>query len=74
MNYSSCWLILLNSYSQSCFYHGLTDVHKESWFAYLNHTQPFSNEVVQKSEIDKQQMAPNLVLSQYKLTNDLFKV
>jgi hypothetical protein len=67
MNYYNRWLILLNSSSQSCFYHGLTDVHKESWFTYLNHSQPFSNEVVQKGEIDKQQMASTHLLSQYKL-------
>lgn len=47
---------MLNSNTQSCFYHGLTDFHKESWFAYLEQTQPFAAAVVNSGEINKQQM------------------
>ena len=58
---------MLNSSSTSCFYHGLTDLHKDSWMAYFLHVQPFSGEVYKSGSINKVQMTSTALLSQHKL-------
>lgn len=58
---------MLNSFSASSFYHGLTDLHKDSWMAYFVHAQPFSAEEYKSGSINGERMTSTALLSQHKL-------
>ena len=56
LSFHTRWLILLNSTSQSIFKNGLTDFHRDSWLAFLEHTRPFNMQEVSGGDIDRQAM------------------